>query len=135
MVRRKVTHAKDLMILKEQQKKMQAIEQDTKKYTALIELTEADVEKIKTDLVEFAEKTTEELSTENVRVSDDIERLNGSIAEEKSNLDKLKEGYADENARIRMIEEERLPKLKKRGRRVRDNCREAKEEHVEEDRR
>jgi hypothetical protein len=112
VVRRKVITARDMMILKEQQRKMQTIEEDTKKYSALIELTEADIEKIKTDLVEFAEKTTEELNDESKKVGEDIERLSFSIGDEKANLDKLKEEYAEENAKIRLIEEERLPKAR-----------------------
>jgi exonuclease SbcC len=112
VVRRKVGTARDLMIMKEQQRKMQTIEEEVKKYRALTELTEADLEKLKTDLVEFAEKTIEELNDEDKVVSEDIERLNFSIADERSNLDKLREEYAEENARINMIEEERLPKAK-----------------------
>ncbi|MFH1229252.1 MAG: SMC family ATPase [Candidatus Aenigmatarchaeota archaeon] len=111
-VRRKVTVAKDVMILKEQQKKMQNIEQETKKYTALIELTESDIERIKTSLVDFAEKTSEELNAEILRINEETNRLGLCLSEEKANLDRLKEEYAEENAKIRLIEGERIPKLK-----------------------
>ena len=112
VVKRKIGTARDLMILKDQQKKMQTIEEDTKKYTALIELTETDIEKLKTDLVDFAEKTIEELNDENNRINQDVERLNFSIEDEKTNLDKLKEEYAEDNAKIKLIEEEKLLKIK-----------------------
>jgi exonuclease SbcC len=112
VVKRKLGTARDLMMLKDQQRKMQTIEGDTKKYTALMELTETDIEKLKTDLVEFAEKTIEELNDESKKVNEDIERLNFSIEDEKINLDKLREGYAEENAKIKLIEEEKLPKIK-----------------------
>jgi exonuclease SbcC len=112
VVKRKLGTARDLMMLKDQQRKMQTIEEDTKKYTALMELTETDIEKLKTDLVEFAEKTIEELNDESKKVNEDIERLNFSIDDEKINLDKLREGYAEENAKIKLIEEEKLPKIK-----------------------
>ena len=110
VVKRKINTANDLMILKDQQKKLQLIDEESKKYTALIEVTEADIEKLKTDLVEFAEKTIDELNEESSRISVDAEKLNNSISEEKLNLDKLREGYAEENAKIKLIEEERLPK-------------------------
>jgi len=112
VVKRKLGTARDLMMLKDQQRKMQTIEEDTKKYTALMELTETDIEKLKTDLVEFAEKTIEELNDESKKVNEDIGRLNFSIEDEKINLDKLREGYAEENAKIKLIEEEKLPKIK-----------------------
>jgi len=112
VVKRKINTAKDMMILKDQQKKMQIIEEDTKKYTALMELTETDIEKLKTDLVDFAEKTIEELNDENNKINQDIERLSFSIEDEKANLDKLKEEYAEDNAKIKLIEEEKLLKIK-----------------------
>jgi exonuclease SbcC len=111
IVNRKINTAKDLMILKDQQKKLQTIEEDTKKYTALLELTEIDLEKLKSDLVDFAEKTTEELNNEDKNISSDIEKLNFHAEDERTNLDKLKNEYAEENAKIKLIEEERLPKL------------------------
>jgi exonuclease SbcC len=111
VVNRKIKTARDLLILKEQQKKLQFIEEDTKKYTALIEVTEVDLEKIKSELVDYAEKTTEELSNENNNISADIDKLILHVEEEKSNLDKLKEEYAEENAKIKLIEEEKLPKI------------------------
>jgi exonuclease SbcC len=113
VVNRKIKTARDFLILKEQQKKMQAIEEDNKKYTALIELTESDLEKLKGELVEHAEKTVEELNNENSSISSDIDKLNLHIEEEKTNLDKLKENYADENAKIKLLEEERLPRIEK----------------------
>jgi len=111
IVNRKIKTARDLLILKEQQKKMQAIEEDTKKYTALIEVTETDLEKIKSELVDFAEKTVEELNNENNNISSDIEKLKIHIDEEKLNLDNLKNEYAEENAKIKLIEEEKLQKI------------------------
>ncbi len=111
VVNRKIKTARDLLSLKEQQKKLQAVEEDTKKYTALIEITETDLEKLKGALVEYAEKTVEELDTEGKNILADIERLNVHIEDEKTNLDKLKEGYAEENAKIKLLEEERLPKM------------------------
>jgi len=112
VVNRKLSTARDLMTLKEQQRKLQIIEEDTKKYTALSEVTEVDLEKLKTYLVDFAEKTIEDLNNENSKIIEDVERLDISIIDEKTNLDKLREGYAEENAKIKLIEEERVPKAK-----------------------
>jgi exonuclease SbcC len=120
VVKRKIGTARDLMILKDQQKKMQTIEEDTKKYTALMELTETDLEKLKTDLVDFAEKTTDELNDESNRINQDVERLNFSIEDEKTNLDKLKEEYAEDNAKIKLIEEEKLTRIKQEAEELED---------------
>lgn len=112
-VNRKIKTARDLLILKEQQKKLQSVEEESKKYTALIEITEIDLEKLKAELVDFAEKTVEDLNNENNNISVDVEKLKIHIDEEKSNLDKLKEEYAEENAKIKLIEEEKLSKIEK----------------------
>jgi exonuclease SbcC len=113
VVRRKLIATKDLMILKDQQRQMQFIEEESKKYTALAEVTDSDLEKLKTELVEFSEKTIEDLNRESEVIKEDIEKLSLSISEEKTNLDKLKDDYAEENANIRLIEEEKLPKAEK----------------------
>ncbi|MEM5872370.1 MAG: SMC family ATPase [Candidatus Aenigmatarchaeota archaeon] len=108
---RKIKIARDVLILKEQQKKLQFIEEESKKYIALIDLTESELEKIKAELVEYAEKTIEELNAESNNISLEIEKLSKQIQEERLNLDKLKEEYAEENAKIKVLEEEKLPKL------------------------
>jgi exonuclease SbcC len=113
VVNKKLKTVRDLMSLKEQQKKMQVIEEDTKKYTALLEITEVDIEKLKGDLVEFAEKTSEELKIELERIAEDTKQLNYHIEEEKANMDKLKEEYAEDNANIKLIEEEKLPNTRR----------------------
>jgi len=110
---KKLKTARDITKLREQQKKLQSIGEDVKKYTALLDITETDIEKLKGDLVEFAEKTSEELKTELDKILDDIQKLNYHLEDEKNNFDKLKEEYAGDNAKIRLIEEERFPKIRK----------------------
>jgi exonuclease SbcC len=110
---KKVEITKEVLNLKQQQKKLQEIEEESKRIIALIELTESDIEKIKTDLVEFAEKTDEELSEEIRKIGDEINSLNQNLSEEKVNLDNLKEKYAEDNANINLIEKEKIPRLEK----------------------
>ena len=110
---KKLKTARDITKLREQQKKLQSIGEDVKKYTALLDITETDIEKLKGDLVEFAEKTSEELKTELDKILDDIQKLNYHLEDEKNNFDKLKEEYAGDNAKIRLIEEEKFPKIRK----------------------
>jgi exonuclease SbcC len=113
VVNRKIKLFSDVAQLKDQQKKLQMIQEDIRKYTALKELTESDIEKLKVELVDFAEKTNEELKAETDKISEDIERLNYHIEEEKENLDKLKGQYADDNAKIKLLESERIPENRK----------------------
>lgn len=110
---KKVETTKEILNLKQQQKKLQEIEEEFKKITALMELTESDIEKIKTELVEFAEKTDEDLIKEINKIDDEIKGLNKNLEEEKTNLDNLKERYAEDNATINLIEKEKVPRLEK----------------------
>jgi len=110
---KKLKTVRDITKLREQQKRLQSIEEDVRKYTALLDITENDIEKLKGDLVDFAEKTSEELKTEFDRILEDIQKLNYHLEDEKNNFDKLKEEYAEENAKVRLIEDERLPKIRK----------------------
>jgi len=113
VVKNKIKTASNLMVLKDQQRKLQTIEEDTKKYTALLELTDSDVEKLKEDLVGFAESTTEQLKSEFENISGDINKMSFNIEDEKKNFDKLREEYAGDLANIKILEEEKLPKAKK----------------------
>jgi len=103
---------KEISNLKEQQKRLQEIEEDMKKFTALLEVTEKDIEKLKGELVEFAEFTTDQMKKEFEIISEDIQTINFQIEDERKNLDKLKEEYAEDNAKIKLIESERLPKIR-----------------------
>ena len=111
--RKKINTAKDVLNLKEQQKKLQLIEEEIKKFTALVDLTESDIEKLKEDLVEFAEKTDEEMRFENEKINEEVENLNKNLIEEKNNMDRLKENYAEDNAKINLIENEKIPNIER----------------------
>ncbi len=113
VIKRKNGISKDIENLKQQQKKLQSINEEIKKFTAFVELTESDINKIKEELVEFAEKTDEELREEVRKTDEEIKNLNENLIREKRDLDILKEKYAGDNARINLIEKEKLPKLKK----------------------
>lgn len=113
VINKKNDLARDIINLKHQQKKLQNIEEEIKKFTALVELTESDIEKIKGELVEFAEKTEEELKEEIKISNEEIKSLNENLIEEKNSLDSLKERYAEDNANMNLIEKEKIPKLEK----------------------
>jgi len=110
---KKIDMAKEILNLKQQQKKLQFIEGDAKKVTALIELTESDIEKIKADLVEFSEKTDDDLKIEIKNNDDEIAKLSASLSDEKRNLDELKDKFAEDNAQINILEKEKIPNAEK----------------------
>ena len=103
---------KDVEKLKEQQKTLQGIEEDIKKFTALAEVTQKDVDKLKDELMEFSEATPEQMRNDYDSISEEIKKYFFQIDDERNRFDKLKEEYADDNAKIRLIETERLPKVK-----------------------
>ncbi|OGI12616.1 hypothetical protein A3K64_03355 [Candidatus Micrarchaeota archaeon RBG_16_36_9] len=110
---KKVEITKEVLNLKQQQKKLQEIEEEFKRITALIELTDSDIENIKTYLVEFAERTDDDLKDEIRKIEEEIKNLNQSLIDEKSSFDSLKEKYAEDNANINLIGKEKIPRLEK----------------------
>ncbi len=110
---KKIDMTKEILNLKQQQKKLQLIEGDAKKVAALIELTESDIEKIKGDLVEFSEKTDDGLKIEIKNNDDEIAKLSASLNDEKRNLDALKDKFAEDNAQINLLEKEKMPDAEK----------------------
>ena len=111
---RKLNLEKNISILKNQQKRLQTIEEDLKKYNALIELTEKDVEKLKENLMYGAEKTVEDLKRDINRFSEEIQSIQSRLNEEKRSLDELKERYAEDNAKIKLIETEKILQIEKK---------------------
>jgi len=110
---KKIGMTKEILNLKQQQKKLQILEEDSKKITALMELTESDIEKIKADLVEFSEKTDDDLKIEIKNNETEIESLSTSLNDEKKNLDELKDKFAEDNAQINILEKEKIPNAEK----------------------
>jgi exonuclease SbcC len=110
---KKIGMAKEILNLKQQQKKLREIEEDSRKITALIELMESDIEKIKGELVEFSEKTDDDLKVEIKNNEIEIEGLNTSLNDEKKNLDEMKDKFAEDNAQINILEKEKIPSAEK----------------------
>jgi exonuclease SbcC len=109
--KKKADMEKDINNLKAQQKRLQEIDEEKKKFTALLEVTEKDIEKLKDELVEFAEMTKDQMEKEFEIISGNIEKLNSQIEDERKNMDKLREDYAEDNAAIKLIESDRLPRV------------------------
>jgi len=97
--------------LKEIQKRLQEIEENVKKFTALSELVEKEIEKIKEELVEVAEKTDEDLRRELKEIEKKISDLSSNLEKEKRELEKLRENYAKEDALLNLLEKEKIPRL------------------------
>lgn len=110
---KKIDMTKEILNLKQQQKKLQLIEEDARKITALMELTESDIEKIKVYLVEFSEKTDDDLKTEINKNEEEVAKLATSLSDEKKNLDELKDKFAEDNAQINILEKEKIPTAQK----------------------
>ncbi len=104
---------KDISMLKEQQETLQKINEDDKKFKALLEVTINDLEKIKEEIAGFAELTTEDLKLEMKNKDEEIRKASISLEEEIINFEELKKEYAQDDVKIRMIEEDRVPKLTK----------------------
>lgn len=102
---------KDVSHLKEQRDKLQKINEDDKKFKALLELTENDLEKIKEEIVDFAEMTMEDLKLELKDKDEEVQQLSINLEEEKMRLDDLKKEYVEDDTKIKLIEEDRVPKL------------------------
>ncbi|MFH0928858.1 MAG: AAA family ATPase [Candidatus Aenigmatarchaeota archaeon] len=113
VIRNKEIIEKELANLKGQQKAVQQIDEDVKKYKALLEVTNSDIDKLKEDLMEFAEATPEQMRKDYDSVTEEIKKYFFQIDAEKKNFDELKGEYAEDNAKIILIEKEQLPKLEK----------------------
>ncbi len=111
IAKKKTRTERDVNTLKSQQKRLQEIDEEKRKFTALLEVTENDIEKLKDDLVEFAEMTKDQMEKESVIVSEDMQKLSSQIESERESMDRLRGEYAEDNAAIKLIESERLPRI------------------------
>jgi exonuclease SbcC len=113
IVSKKQRTMKDVSTLKEQRDRLQKINEDDKKFKALLDVTRKDLDKIKEDLVDFAEMTMEDLKIEMRNKGEEIQKLSISLEEEKIGSDDLRKEYVQDDAKIKLIQEERIPKLTK----------------------
>lgn len=113
IVSKKQRTMKDVSTLKEQRDRLQKINEDDKKFKALLDVTRNDLDKIKEDLVDFAEMTMEDLKIEMRNKGEEIQKLSISLEEEKIGSDDLRKEYVQDDAKIKLIQDERIPKLTK----------------------
>jgi len=113
IVSKKQRTMKDVSTLKEQRDRLQKINEDDKKFKALVDVTRNDLDKIKEDLVDFAEMTMEDLKIEMRNKGEEIQKLSISLEEEKIGSDDLRKEYVQDDVKIKLIQEERIPKLTK----------------------
>lgn len=113
IINRKILLTENLNSLKEQQKKVQDIEGQKKTYSALLDITEKDIEKLKEDLMEFAEKTTDDLKNDIEKLNLSSQEINNNLEDEKEKLSKLNMFCAQKEAKIQLIDTEKIPFLEK----------------------
>jgi exonuclease SbcC len=103
---------KDISFLKDQQQIIQKINEELRATSTLLQENQKDIESLKEGLMEFAEKTTEDLEADLAKYQEKIIELKTNLENEREELDKLKDSYAEKEAQVRLIETEKIPELK-----------------------
>ncbi|MDD5416426.1 MAG: SMC family ATPase [Candidatus Aenigmarchaeota archaeon] len=110
---RKASMEKAIVNLKEQDAKVKSVQEQIKINMQLYEITDKDIEKIKEDLMEHAEDTTEQLKAELEKIIAQTAELEYSFSKEKENLSVLRETNAQNEAKISILKKEKIPILSK----------------------
>ncbi len=110
---KKIRLRKEIETLKAQQARAVSIKEDIKTTIALIDATDADIEKIKEDLVEYAEDTTQELKRKLEDLIKETSEVQYTLGKEKENLSILGESHAKSEAKRNLLGKEKIPELKK----------------------
>jgi exonuclease SbcC len=110
--RNKEKMIKDLASLKQQNEKLQIMDNQTQTYKKLLEVTTKDIEGLQEDLMEVAESTKDDMKKELIELTTRIEGISSHLETEKENLNKLKEKYIKQDAKIDM-NSKKIPELKK----------------------
>ena len=113
LARRKTSAVKNIDRLKDQEKGLRQIEEKTATNRALMESLTKDIDKLKEDLMDHAEKTTQDFRNNLQFLLEQAEELKNDLVKEKGSLDVLKETHIKEEMKISLIETEKLPELKK----------------------
>lgn len=99
--------------LKEMQKRLQEIKEEIKTYSALLDIIDKDIEKLKEDLMDTAEKTMEDFKIESTRTKVEIQTTESSLKKERGNLEILKHTFTEKEARLNHLEKEMIPEIKR----------------------
>lgn len=109
----KIKKRKEIDNIRQHQEKTTEIHEKIKTTLALIESTEFDIDKIKEDLVEYAEETTPDLKSRLEKLISEASELKYTLGKERENLLIVGESNAKSEAKISMLENEKIPELKK----------------------
>ncbi|MBU3905116.1 MAG: SMC family ATPase [Nanoarchaeota archaeon] len=110
---RKIKIRREIETMKEQQKQLIQINEKINTNNALIDMTEADLENLKEELVNYAEDTTEQLKD---KLNDLISKTSEKqymLGREKEGLSVLVESHAQSDAKIKMLKDDKIPELMK----------------------
>ncbi len=102
---------KEVTNLKKQQKRIQEIEEQIKTQSALLEVAEKDIEKLKECLMPIAEKTDQDLEREFRNLTTEISKIQESLEKERSNFDFLIKVIAQKEAKVTLMVSEKIPEL------------------------
>ncbi|MEM5804850.1 MAG: SMC family ATPase [Candidatus Aenigmatarchaeota archaeon] len=111
--RRKEQVAKDLEEAKAKAEEAGKLEQQLATSTALLSELNRDIEQLKIESMEYAEKTEEEIADEVSRLEKERKAFELNLESERGKLDSMKEVTALKLAKAKMLEEEKIPELKK----------------------
>lgn len=110
---RKNSIEKELSVIKAQQKMLQSIDEQINTQSALLDMTEKDIERLKECLVQIAEKTDEDLQKEYDLLAEEISRVQDNLTKERFNFDKLMQITAQKEAKVTLLITEKIPELEK----------------------
>ena len=110
---RKEQVARDLEEMKKRAEETAKLEQQLATSTALLSELNKDVEQLKIESMEYAEKTDEEIADEVDRLDQERREYQRNLEEERDKLDGLKNVTASKAAKAKLLEEEKIPELKK----------------------
>ena len=106
---RKSESESQIVTLKEQESKVNAVQEQIKTNLALVAMTEEDIENLKEDLMDHSEDTTEELKASLEDMITKTAEMEYSLGKEKENLSVLIQANAQSEAKINLLRKEKIP--------------------------
>ncbi len=116
----------DISRLKAQQGEVQKIEEEIRKFKALLESAEIDVANAKIGLTEHPEWTAQELEKRVKIGRDSLKELQDALVSDRLELDRIKSDSFQKEAMLSLLEKEKLPKLREQLEEIEDISNELK---------
>ncbi|MCD6477288.1 MAG: SMC family ATPase [Candidatus Aenigmarchaeota archaeon] len=112
VIKRKTITAQKIDELKVKEEKLNQVNVKIETNRNLISNLSKDIEKLKEELMEHAEKTTDDLKMHLQMLLEETNKLKENKKEEEENLEVLTGSHSKEELKIKILEEETIPKLK-----------------------